>query len=153
MKHKYSITLNPTSQQCNTKVQSQHRSKGRNRHPTKGNGCATHHHAPVEPTPWVNQLTCPFKTNWVWRVYLDPKDLNKDIIHKLHRALTFEQIIHRLAGSTTYSKLDAKKDFWSIHFIHESSLPTTFNTHLGRNHFNWMAFGLKCPRFFPDEMD
>ena len=37
-----------------------------------------------------------------------PKDLSKEITSEHHKAPTLEDIIHRLAGSTTHLKVDAK---------------------------------------------
>ena len=40
----------------------------------------------TEPTPWANSLTYPKKANSKLRICLDPKDLNKAIIHENHKA-------------------------------------------------------------------
>ena len=40
----------------------------------------------TEPTPWVSSLTYPKKANGKLRICLDPKDLNKAIIHENHKA-------------------------------------------------------------------
>ena len=42
----------------------------------------------TEPTPLVSSLTGPKKANGKLRIYLDPKDLNKAIIHENHKAPT-----------------------------------------------------------------
>ena len=42
----------------------------------------------TEPTPWVSSLTYPKKANGKLRICLDPKDLNKAIIHENHKAPT-----------------------------------------------------------------
>ena len=62
----------------------------------------------VETTPWVSSLTYPHKANGTLRICMDPRDLNKTIIHKLYKASTGEEITHRLANSTLYSRLYAK---------------------------------------------
>ena len=96
-----------------------------------------------EPTPWVSSLTYPTKANGKLRICLDPKDLNRAILRENHKAPTMTEITHKLAGAKVFSKLDAQKGFWSVHLDHESSLLTTFNTHLGRFRFLRMPFGLK----------
>ena len=50
---------------------------------------------------------------------------------------------HIATYSTTYSKLDAKYRFWSIHVTHENSLLTTFNMQLGKYDFKCLPFSLK----------
>ena len=40
----------------------------------------------TEPTPWVSSMTYPKKANGKLRICLDPKDLNKAIIHENHKA-------------------------------------------------------------------
>ena len=61
----------------------------------------------MEPTPFMGSLTCPHKAYGILRVYLDLQDLNKAIIWEYHKALTLEEITHRLSV-LTYSTLDAK---------------------------------------------
>ena len=56
----------------------------------------------TEPTPWVSSLTYPRKANGRLRICLDPKDLNKAIIHENHKAPTLEDIPHVLTGATNY---------------------------------------------------
>ena len=48
----------------------------------------------TEPTPWVSSLTYPKKANGKLRICLDPKDLNKAIIHENHKAPTLKKIAH-----------------------------------------------------------
>ena len=45
----------------------------------------------TEPTPWVSSLMYPKKANSKLRICLDPKDLNKAIIHENHKAPTLEE--------------------------------------------------------------
>ena len=86
----------------------------------------------VEPTPWVSSVTFLRKPNEEVRVCLDPSNLNKAIIREHHKAMTVEEIAHKLAGATVYMKADALKAFLQIHLTHEASLLTTFNSHRGR---------------------
>ena len=69
----------------------------------------------TEPTPWVNSLTYPKKANGKLRICLDPKDLNKAIIHENHKAPTLEEIAHVLTGATKFSKVDGNKAFFGMH--------------------------------------
>ena len=82
----------------------------------------------VEPTPWVSSVTFPMKPNGEIRVCLDPSNLNKAIIREHHNSMTVEEIAHKLAGATVYTKADALKAFLQIHLTHKASLLTTFNS-------------------------
>ena len=97
----------------------------------------------TEPTPWVSSLMYPKKANGKLRICLDPKDLNKAIIHENHKAPTLEEIAHVLTGATKFSKVDGNKAFFGMHLMEEASLLTTFNTHLRRYRFLRVPFGLK----------
>ena len=97
----------------------------------------------MEPTSWVSSLTYPKKANGKLRICLDPKDLNKAIIHENHKAPTLEEIAHILTGVTKFSKVGSDKAFFGMHLTYEASLLTTFNTHLGRYRFLLVPFGLR----------
>ena len=97
----------------------------------------------MEPTPWVSLLAYPKKANGKLRICLDPKDLNKAIIHENHKAPTLEEIAHILTGGTKFSKVDSNKAFFWMHLTYGASLVTMFNTHLGRYRFLHVPFGLK----------
>ena len=106
-----------------------------------------------EPTPWVSSLTYPKKANGKLRICLDPKDLNKAIIHENHKVPTLEEIAHVLTGATRFSKVDSNKAF-GMHLSEEASLLTMFNTHLGRYTFLCVPFGLKMSQdIFQMRMD
>ena len=108
----------------------------------------------TEPTPWVSSLTYPKKANGKLRICLDPKDLNKAIIHENHKAPTLKEIAHILTGATRFSKVDSNKAFFSMHLTEEASLLMTFNTHLGRYRFLCVPFRLKMSQdIFQMRMD
>ena len=95
------------------------------------------------PTEWVSSITYPRKPDGTLCICLDPRDLNKAIIREHYKAPTLEEISHKLAGATVFSKLDTKDRFWSGHLDDASSHLTTFNTHKGRYRFLRMPFSLK----------
>ena len=97
----------------------------------------------VEPTPWVSSVKFPMKPNGEVRVCLDPSNLNKAIIREHHKLMTVEEIAHKLAGATVYTKAHALKAFLQIHLTHEASLLMTFNSHRGCLCFLRMPFGAK----------
>ena len=73
---------------------------------------------------------------------LDSKDLNRALKCPIRKTPTLEEITHRLAGETVFSKMDAKNGYWSVHLDDESLILTTFNTLFGRYHFLLLPFGL-----------
>ena len=106
------------------------------------------------PTPWVSSLTYSKKANGKLRICLDPKNLNKGIIHENHKVPTLKEIAHVLTGATKFSKVDSNKAFFEMHLTYEASLLTTFNTHLGRYRFLFVPFGLKMSQdIFQMRMD
>ena len=108
----------------------------------------------TEPTPWLSSLMYSKKVNGKLRICLDPKDLNKAIIHENHKAPTLKEIAHVLTGATKFSKVDGNRAFFGMHLTEEASLLTTFNTHLGRYRFLCVPFGLKMPQdIFQMRMD
>ena len=108
----------------------------------------------VELTPWVSSVTFLRKPNGEVRVCLDRSNLNKAIIREHHKPMTVEEIAHKLAGATVYTKADALKAFLQIHLTHEASFLTTFNSHRGRLQFLWMPFGAKMSQdVFQLQMD
>ena len=83
----------------------------------------------TEPTPWVSSLTYPKKANGKLRICLNPKDLNKAIIHENHKAPTLEEIAHVLMGSTKFSKVDSNKvSLQRKHHSSQHSTPTLEGT-------------------------
>ena len=108
----------------------------------------------TEPTPWVSSLTYPKKANSKLGICLDPKDLNKAIIHENHKAPTLEDIAHVPTGATRFSKVDSNKAFLGMHLTEEASLLTRFNTHLRRYRFLHVPFVLKMSQdIFQMRMD
>ena len=58
------------------------------------------------------------------------------------RTSTLEGLIHKLAGATVFSKLDAKNGNRSEELDEQSFYLTTFNTPFGRYKYLRMPFGL-----------
>ncbi|XP_071842713.1 uncharacterized protein [Apostichopus japonicus] len=96
----------------------------------------------TEPTDWVSSIVYCRKPNGKWRVCLDPKDLNKAIKRTHYHTPTSEEITHKLAQSTVFSKLDAKHGYWAVSLNEDSSRLTTFNSPFGRYYFKRLPFGL-----------
>ena len=95
-----------------------------------------------EPTEWMNSMVVVDKPAGGLRICLDPRDLNKAIQREHYQLPTFEEISSRLAGSTIFSKLDAKKGYWQIPLDEDSMKLTTFNTPFGRYQFTRLPYGI-----------
>ena len=65
----------------------------------------------TEPTSWLSSLTDHQKAYGSLRACPDPKDLNKAKMQGHYKVPTLGEIRDWLAGSMTYSKLDAKNGF------------------------------------------
>ena len=84
-----------------------------------------------EPTDWVSSLAYSMKPNGKLRLCLNPKDLNLAIKRDHYKTPTVEEITHKLARSTRFTKLDGTSSYLCIVLDYESSLLTTFNTPWG----------------------
>ena len=68
--------------------------------------------------------------------------------------MTLEEITHKLAGATVFSKLDARHGYWSVSLDQESSMKTTFNSPFGRYRFLRLPFSLNLSQdVFQEGMD
>ena len=106
------------------------------------------------PTRWVSSLTYVRKSSGKIRICLDPKDLDKAILRPHHVSKTLEEVNNLLSGATIFSKLDARSGYWSVKLDHQSSILTTFNTHMGRFRFKRLPFGLNLAQdVFQHHMD
>ena len=82
------------------------------------------------------------------------KDLNRAIKRPDYHTRTLEEITHKLAGATVFSKLDAHHGYWSVSLDEESSVKTTFNSPFGRYRFLRLPFGLNLSQdVFQEMMD
>ena len=107
-----------------------------------------------QPTDWVSNITYVTKSNGSLRICLDPRDLNKNIKRNPHHIPTTEEIIYKLNGATTFSKLDAKSGYWTIPIKDECQSLTTFNSPFGRYCFQRLPFGLSISQdIFQAAMD
>ena len=71
-----------------------------------------------------------------------------------YKTLKFDEITHQLAGSSIFSKLDARHGYWSVSLDEPSSYLTTFNGQFGRYRFEHLPFGLNLSQdVFQERMD
>ena len=80
----------------------------------------------------MSSLTYSWKANGKLRVCLDPRDVNKAIKRDHYKIPTIVEIIHQLAGSKKFTKVDGTSPYLCIVLNYASSLLTTFNTPWGR---------------------
>ena len=108
----------------------------------------------TEPTDWVSSLVYSRKSNNKLRICLDPKDLNTAIKRPHYKTPTLDELTHKLAGATVFSKLDARHGYWSVSLDEPSSFLTTFNSPFGRYRFQRLPFGLNLSQdVFQERMD
>ena len=97
-----------------------------------------------ESTDWVSSLTNSWKANGKLSVCLDPKDHNTAIRCDHYKTPTIEEIIHELAGSTCFTKLDGASSYLCIVLDYEFSLLITFNIPWCRFRFVYLPWGPTC---------
>ena len=99
--------------------------------------------APVsKPTEWVSSMVVvEKKNNKIW-ICLDPRDLNRAIMHCHYPLPTIEQVVTRLNKAKVFTVLVAKAGFWQVKLDQQSSYLTMFNTPFGRYRWLRMPFGI-----------
>ena len=107
-----------------------------------------------ENTDWISSITYVHKANGALRICLDPKDLNQNLKRGQHHIPTMEELGHKFAEATVFSKLDARSGYWCIELDTESQPLTTFNTPYGHYCFQRLPFGLNVSQdIFQAAMD
>ena len=97
-----------------------------------------------EATPWINSFVIVETMKDGQRklcICLDPKPLNKAIMHEPYMTRTPNDVYHKLANAKYITVIDFKKSFWQFVLDEESSYLTTFNTPFGHYHYLRMPFG------------
>ena len=91
-----------------------------------------------EATPWINSFVIAETVKdgkKKLRICLDPKPLNKAIMHEPYNTCTPDDVYHKLANAKYITVINFKKSFWQFVLDEESSYLTTFNTPFGCNHY------------------
>ena len=97
---------------------------------------------PEGPTSWISPLVIIPKPDGDIRVCVDMRRANEAIVRERHPIPSVEELLHRLNGSTMFSKLDLKWGFHQITLDKESRNITTFVTHRGLYRYKRLMFGL-----------
>lgn len=82
----------------------------------------------TEPTPWCSPMVPVVKKNGKIRICVDLKRLNQSVAREKHTLPVLDDVLHRLAKSTVFTKLDASSGFWQIPLEDDSAKLTTFIT-------------------------
>ena len=107
-----------------------------------------------EHTDWCSSLAYSVKKDGSLRICIDPQKLNQALKRCPHKVPTLEELNPQFAGSTVFSKLDAKAGYWSVHLDPDSQLITTFRTPFGRYCWTRLPFGLRVSQdIFQARMD
>ena len=102
-----------------------------------------------EPTDWCAGIVIVPKKDGGVRICTDYKKLNAAIKRERYVLPTVEDILHKLKGSTIFTKLDATNGFWQIPLDDESAKLTTFISPFGRYFYRRLPQGIKsAPEIF-----
>jgi hypothetical protein len=108
----------------------------------------------TEHTDWCSSLAYSVKKDGSLRICIDPQKLNNALKRCPHKVPTLEEINPQFAGSSVFSKLDAKAGYWSVPLDADSQLLTTFRTPFGRYCWQRLPFGLRVSQdLFQARMD
>ena len=102
-----------------------------------------------EPTDWCAGIVIVPKKDGRVRICTDYKNLNAAIKRERYVLPTVEDILHKLKGSTIFTKLDAMSGFWQIPLDDESAKLTTFISPFGRYFYRRLPQGItSAPEIF-----
>ena len=102
-----------------------------------------------EPTDWSAGIVIVPKKDGGVRICTDYKKLNAAIKRERYVLPTVEDILHKLKGSTIFTKLDATSGFWQIPLDDESAKLTTFISPFGRYFYRRLPQGItSAPEIF-----
>ena len=101
----------------------------------------------TEPTDWCAPMVPVMKKGGGVCICVDLKKLNRAVKRERYMLPTLEDVMHKLKGSTVFTKLDATSGFWQLPLNDETAKLTTFMTPFGRYFFRRLPFGIS---FAPD---
>jgi hypothetical protein len=102
-----------------------------------------------EATDWCAPMVPVQKKNGQIRICTDFKRLNDAIKRERYTLPTIDDMLHKLAGSNMFSKLDATSGFWQLPLDPETAKLTTFISPSGRFYYKRLPFGISsAPEIF-----
>lgn len=106
----------------------------------------------AEPTPVLNAMVI-VRQKGKLRICIDPSQVNKNLLRRVHPLSTVEEISARICGSKHFSILDMKKGFWQIPVSERTKKYLAFGTPWGRYTCRRLPFGLaSAPEVFQNLM-
>ena len=93
------------------------------------------------PTPWVSPLVVTPKKDGDVRLCVDMRMANRAIQRERHPSPTVDDLVHKLNGTTVFSKLDLHAGYHQLLLDEESRYITTFETHKGLRRYRTLNFG------------
>ncbi|GBM69456.1 Retrovirus-related Pol polyprotein from transposon 17.6 [Araneus ventricosus] len=103
----------------------------------------------LKPTEWCAAIVIVPKRDGNVRICVDLVELNKNVMPELHQLSNAEYFLNILAGSKSFSKLEADSRFWKIPLGKMSSYLTPFIIPFGRFRFERLPFGISsAPEHF-----
>ena len=94
------------------------------------------------PTSWISPLVVVPNPDCDIAICLDMRGANEAVVRNRHPIPLVEELLHRLTGSTVFSKLGLKWGFYQINLDRKSLNITTFVTHRGLYRYKRLTFGL-----------
>ena len=108
----------------------------------------------TEPTDWCAPMVPVMKKGGGVRICVDLKKLNRAVKRERYMLPTLEDVMHKLRGSTVFTKLDATSGFWQLPLDDATAKLTTFMTPFGRYFFRRLPFGISlAPEVFQRTME
>ena len=65
----------------------------------------------IEPADWCLLMVPELKKNGTVCIFVELKKLCESVIHKKHTLPVLDDVLHRLAGSTSFSKSNSSRGF------------------------------------------
>ena len=107
-----------------------------------------------EPTDWCTGIVIVPQKDGGVQICTDYKKLNAAIKRERYVLPTVEDILHKLKGSTIFTKLDATSGFWQIPPDDESAKLTTFISPFDRYFYHRLPQGItSAPEIFQRTME
>lgn len=110
----------------------------------------------IQPSvsPWASNPVWAQKKNGQWRIAIDYRDVNKQLITDAYPMPNIWEITQEAAGKGYLSKLDCQWGFWNVPISEKSRQCTAFTTASGLYEFLVLPFGIKnSPGGFQRAMD
>lgn len=100
---------------------------------------------PVDkPSQWVSPIVIVPKPNDDIRVTVDMRRVNEAVLRERHPIPTIDDILHDMAESRVFTKLDLKLGYHQLELEEDSREITTFVTHCGLFRYKRLVMGINA---------